>query len=56
MLKVLNIFLFFFLIYHNNNIPSIFPQVLSGEGGVYTDLTPTFVGREEKLEVLIYCK
>ncbi|KAK4351683.1 hypothetical protein RND71_030996 [Anisodus tanguticus] len=31
---------------YNNNIHLVVPQVESGEGGVYTDLTPTFGGVE----------
>lgn len=30
----------------SNNIPSVIPQVGSGEGGMYVDLAQPFVGRE----------
>ena len=32
--------------YNDINKPSVIPQVGSGEGRVYTDLTPTLEGRE----------
>ena len=32
--------------YNNNNLPSIIPQVRSGEDRVYVDLTSIFSGRE----------
>lgn len=42
------------MVNNNNNIPSIFSlQVESGEGGVYADLTSTFVAREVVSELFI---